>query len=230
VTTDAKHELVATQETERERLIKAAEHVRWWPGALGFLILGMVYALISEQLTVGPPWAPLVVVVLALIGSRLTRWRGLMRARRAIVVAALGVVALAVSASAAFLIRELVQGRASAEPLLRDAGLVWLANVLTFALLYWELDGGGPAHRKASHRSASAFAFPQDVLADSSEAHAKWMPEFVDYVFLAFNTSTAFSPTDTMVLGRGAKGLMMWQSLVSLISIAVLAARAINTI
>src|SRR5207245_2439240 len=102
------------------------------------------------------------------------------------------------------------------------------SNLLTFALWYWEVDGGGPAHRHATRCGSSDFAFPQRVIGDQQDA--AWVPEFVDYVFLAFNTSTAFSPTDTMVLARRAKLLMMYQSILSLITIAVLAARAINTI
>jgi hypothetical protein len=101
-------------------------------------------------------------------------------------------------------------------------------GLLTFALWYWEVDGGGPPHRHATKRGSTDFAFPQRVLAEP--ALEGWMPDFLDYVFLAFNTSTAFSPTDTMVLARRAKVLMMWQSAVSLTTIAVIAARAINTI
>ena len=69
------------------------------------------------------------------------------------------------------------------------------------------------------------FVFPQMAVQQT-----EWTPEFVDYLFLAFNTSTAFSPTDTMVLARRAKVLMMLQSIISLVTIAVLAARAINTL
>lgn len=213
---------------ERERLLHAAAQVRWWPAAIAFLIVGLIYAVLPDSLTIGPPWVLLLVVVLGLAGSRAMRWRGMIHPRRYVVLAALGVVSIAVTASAVFLINSLVSRVAQAETLLRDAAVLWLANVLTFALVYWETDGGGPAHRHASGCGSTDFAFPQRVL-DEPEAET-WSPEFVDYLFLAFNTSTAFSPTDTMVLARRAKGLMMWQSVVSLVTIAVLAARAINTI
>ncbi len=219
---------MATQ-TERERLIKAANSVRWWPGLMAFLLIGVIYASLPDRLTIGPPWLPLAVVLAATAGSLISRWRGVLHVRRYIALLALGIVTLAVTASAAFLIGALLDRRAEAGSLLRDAALLWVSNVLVFALLYWEVDGGGPAHRHAARRPSSDFAFPQ-MLVGGGEDIGDWMPDFVDYVFLAFNTSTAFSPTDTMVLARRAKALMMWQSVVSLITVAVLAARAINTL
>jgi hypothetical protein len=127
-----------------------------------------------------------------------------------------------------FLVGSLLRGRAQAGYLLLDAALLWVSNVLTFALWYWEIDGGGPAHRHMGADCPSDFVFPQKVAGGT--ASEGWVPEFIDYVFLAFNTSTAFSPTDTMVLARRAKVLMMLQSVISLVTIAVLAARAINTL
>jgi uncharacterized membrane protein len=116
-----------------------------------------------------------------------------------------------------------------ARVLLQGAALIWVANVLTFAVWYWEIDGGGPARRHRAAHEPTDFLFPQVAAADPELAKG-WSPRFVDYVFLAFNTSTAFSPTDTLVLSRRAKALMMIQSLISLLVIAVLAARAINTL
>ena len=75
---------------------------------------------------------------------------------------------------------------------------------------------------------SSDFAFPQTTIGHGFEVN--WTPDFLDYVFLAFNTSTAFSPTDTMVLARRAKALMMYQSVLSLVTVVVLVARAINAL
>lgn len=202
--------------------------VNWWPAALAVVGLGAAYALVSDRLTVGPPWALLVVAVIVAGGTRLLGSRGMMRARRWVAILALVLVTLAVSASAAALINALLNKSTEAGDLLRDAVLLWVSNVLTFSLWYWEVDGGGPANRHATRSGSTDFAFPQRVL--GGELEATWLPEYVDYLFVAFNTSTAFSPTDTMVLARRAKLLMMYQSVVSLITIAVLAARAINTI
>lgn len=120
--------------------------------------------------------------------------------------------------------------RESPPELLRAATALWLSNILVFASWYWRLDAGGPHRRdlRQSH-SGGAFLFPQMTERTSANPAARsWKPGFMDYLFLAFNTSTAFSPTDTPVLSRWAKALMMIQSLVSLGTIAILAARAIN--
>jgi hypothetical protein len=116
--------------------------------------------------------------------------------------------------------------------LLRAAASLWVANILLFASWYWRLDGGGPNERdKQRAHDDGAFLFPQMIM-DSQlkkqmgEEH--WSPGFVDYLFLAFNTSTAFSPTDVPVLTRWAKVLMMVQSMISLTTVALLAARAVN--
>ena len=114
--------------------------------------------------------------------------------------------------------------------LLRSAVALWVSNVLVFASWYWRLDAGGPHKRylRDSH-SEGAFLFPQMTLPPNSKLlEPNWRPDFIDYLFLAFNTSTAFSPTDVPVLSRWAKALMMIQSAVSLGTIAILAARAIN--
>lgn len=203
--------------------------VRWWPALLALLGLGGAYALVSDNLTLGPPWLLLALVLISTGAVHVLRWRELWHMGRWAAIVTLCVVTLAVGLSAVFLVALLLRGRTEAGDLLRDAGLLWVSNILTFALWYWELDGGGPAHRKMGPRSSTDFVFPQRVIEDAGQ-HTEWAPEFVDYLFLAFNTSTAFSPTDTMVLARRAKLLMMLQSVISLVTIAVLAARAINTL
>jgi len=98
---------------------------------------------------------------------------------------------------------------------------------LVFALWYWKLDAGGPLRRdRGQGMSQSSFLFPQMLNREGQDA--SWTPHFVDYLFLAFNTSTAFSPTDTAVLSRWAKLGTMLQSLISLMIVALLAARAVN--
>ena len=92
---------------------------------------------------------------------------------------------------------------------------LWVTNVLVFAIWYWRLDAGGPhAREKRGGHTAGAFFFPQMMDGVPIEHPESWMPRFVDYLFLAFNTSTAFSPTDTAILSRWAKGLCMLQSLI----------------
>jgi uncharacterized membrane protein len=213
---------------DAERLANAAKTVRWWPAAAGLLLIAAAYALVSDRLRVGPSWAVLVVAIVAVTGARVLTWRGRMQARRWVVVTSLTIITGAVTISVAYLVQGLLKHAAEADELLRGGALLWVSNLLTFALWYWEIDAGGPAHRHATHCGSTDFGFPQQVLGGDIEA--KWTPEFLDYVFLAFNTSTAFSPTDTLVLARRAKVLMMYQSIVSLVTVVVLVARAINAL
>ena len=213
---------------EAHRLARAATTVRWWPAALAFVVLGGIYALVSERLTLGPPWWMLALAIVAVVANRVLRWRGLLHATRLIAVGTLAAVTLALTVSGGYLVDGLLNHTADAGDLFRGGALLWVANVLTFALWYWEVDGGGPAHRHATRCGSTDFAFPQMVV--GTDEQAGWMPEFVDYLFLAFNTSTAFSPTDTMVLARRAKLMMMYQSLLSLVTVVVLVARAINAL
>jgi hypothetical protein len=129
--------------------------------------------------------------------------------------------------SLAMLIARLPSHRDSPQVLLHAAASLWIANVLIFASWYWRLDAGGPNERdlRGSH-TEGAFLFPQMLAAGKHKRI--WAPGFVDYLFLAFNTSTAFSPTDVPVLSRWTKLLMMTQALISLASVVVIAARAVN--
>jgi hypothetical protein len=111
--------------------------------------------------------------------------------------------------------------------LLRSALVLWITNILVFALWYWKLDAGGPLGRDHSrYKIAGAFLFPQ--LSSECEGYDRWSPQFLDYLFLAFNTSTAFSPTDTAVLSQWAKVATMLQSLISLSILVLLTARAVG--
>jgi hypothetical protein len=118
--------------------------------------------------------------------------------------------------------------------MLRSAAALWITNILVFASWYWRLDAGGPREReRRGVHTDGAFLFPQmtlDQRAKEAMGEESWSPGFVDYLFLAFNTSTAFSPTDSPVLSPWAKSLMMVQALISFTTVALLAARAVNII
>ena len=126
--------------------------------------------------------------------------------------------------SLALLVRALAAHTEAPPDMLRSAVVLWITNVLVFALWYWRLDGGGPHQRSADRGEPGAFLFPQMNMSPPP----KWSPIFVDYLFLAFNTSTAFSPTDSAVLSRWAKILTMAQATISLAIVVLLAARAVN--
>jgi hypothetical protein len=139
------------------------------------------------------------------------------------------VITLALLWSLAALIAGLPEHRDPPTTLLRAAGALWATNILVFASWYWRLDAGGPHQRDLrGHHLEGAFLFPQMTTARTSPPNRAWRPGFVDYLFLAFNTSTAFSPTDVSPLTPWAKLLMMLQSIMSLGTIAILSARAVN--
>ncbi len=141
----------------------------------------------------------------------------------------IALVSVAVAGSALLLIGvSLLGGGTPAPARLGDSALIWAMNVVTFAVWYWEIDGGGPARRRRDRHASEDFLFPQ--IARGGDEARGWSPGFVDYLFLAFNTSTAFSPTDTAVLSRRAKVLTMAQSLIFLAVVAVLIGRAVDTL
>ncbi len=198
-----------------------------WPAFVAMLAAAGVYLALPEPLSLGPSWLLLGIVVLLLIPILMTDRYGHHRATRILTITANGIITLAMIASLILLVRGIPEHLETPKALLRSAGALWITNILVFALWYWKLDAGGP--RKRDHLngiSGSSFLFPQML---SREEHdSSWKPNFVDYLFLAFNTSTAFSPTDTAVLSRLAKLGTMVQSLISLMIVALLAARAVN--
>jgi hypothetical protein len=125
------------------------------------------------------------------------------------------------------LVQALLVGKAeNARTLLVDAVIIWMINVIVFGLWFWGLDGGGPAVRHAEGKPFYEFVFPQATI-DRATA-TPFSPGFVDYLFLAFTNATAFSPADTMPLSQRAKLLMMTEAMISLLTVAFVAARAVG--
>lgn len=197
------------------------------PAIVAMLAAAGVYLALPKPLSLGPSWLLLAVIVVLLVPIVESNRRGLFHITRVLVFAANGAITVAMIASLAFLIEGIPHHRDSPTTLLRAASALWITNVLVFALWYWKLDAGGPLRRESrSGRLESSFLFPQMLV--QNDGDTSWSPHFMDYLFLAFNTSTAFSPTDTAVLSRWAKAGMMLQSLISLTIVALLAARAVN--
>jgi hypothetical protein len=202
-----------------------------WPAILAlFAIVGLRLAL-PRSLSASPAWVPLVVVTLLVIPSVLARRMERHQLNRWLGFVITSIVTLDTVWSLALLIATLPAHTLAPTTLLHSAAILWISNILVFASWYWRLDAGGPNARdsRAIHGEGS-FLFPQMTL-DASDPNSSangWSPGFVDYLFLAFNTSTAFSPTDVPVLSRWAKLLMMLQASISLATIALLAARAVN--
>jgi uncharacterized membrane protein len=203
-----------------------------WPAALALLAVGGLRLALPEALSVGPDWLLLAVIALLLVPGWLARRAGNPRLGRAFGFFVAGVVTADMIWSLGLLIVALPAHRESPRDMLLSAAALWITNILVFASWYWRLDAGGPGMRELhGAHTDGAFLFPQmtlDAEARRTMGEETWSPSFVDYLFLAFNTSTAFSPTDVPVLSRWAKALMMLQSLISLATIALLAARAVN--
>jgi hypothetical protein len=186
-----------------------------------------VYLALPEPLSVGPSWLLLAIIVLLLIPIAISARLGEYRLTRILTFVANCIITIAMIASLVLLVQGIPQHLETPKALLRSAGTLWVTNILIFALWYWKLDGGGPLLRELPNgMSKSSFLFPQ--MMSRENRNSSWVPNFVDYLFLAFNTSTAFSPTDTAVLSPWAKLGTMLQSLISLTIIALLAARAVN--
>jgi len=199
-----------------------------WPAFVAMLAAGCLYLALPESLAAGPRWLLLAIVVALVIPMEVTFRSGRDAITRVLAFIASGAITAAMIASLAILIAELPSHRESPKKLLISSVALWITNVLVFALWYWKLDAGGPIERDKAHgrRLRSSFLFPQMLNLD--DGNPPWSPNFMDYLFLAFNTSTAFSPTDTAVLSRWAKFGTMLQSLISLTIVALLAARAVN--
>jgi uncharacterized membrane protein len=197
-----------------------------WPALAAFVaIAGLRFAL-PTALSVGPDWVLVPVIALLLLLTVIFHRMGRPGANQTASYLLLAIITADMIASVGLLIIRLPAHRETPRELLIAAMGIWTSNVLVFASWYWRLDGGGPnaRDRRKSHNSG-AFLFPQMQM-----RHQNWKPGFIDYLFLAFNTSTAFSPTDVPVLSRWAKVMMMVQSSISLGTVVILAARAVNVL
>ena len=205
------------------------EH-RWAASAAVVFAVGL-QSLLPAHLAVKPRWLIPVIATLLLVAlivgnpGRLSRRSKLMR------ICSLALIAC-VSAANIYSVARLIDGllhgteERDAAALLLHGGAIWLTNVVVFGVWYWEFDRGGPVARALGDQEFPDLLFPQMVSVELAPAH--WEPEFVDYLYLSFTNATAFSPTDVMPLSRWAKMTMLIQSLVSLSSLALVIARAVN--
>jgi hypothetical protein len=200
-----------------------------WPAIVALLVVGVLLALVSDRLTLGPPWLPLAVVVAISIPLTIATLREQHDLGRALAFIGLVTVTVAVASSAVILVRQPLEGPVEGAYMLTGAGAIWAANCLTFALWFWEIDGGGPSKRRRDGHVSTDFLFPQMQVGDGTSSGG-WWPRFLDYLFIAWNVSTAFSPTDTLTLSRRVKVLIMVESLIAGVTVIVIAARAITAL
>ncbi|SOE06851.1 DUF1345 domain-containing protein [Streptomyces sp. Ag109_G2-15] len=202
-----------------------------WAVTAAILVAVALQLMLPHRLALQPFWALPVLELVLLAGliaanprrveprTRRLRWLGL---------GLICVISLANGLAAIRLVADLVSGTAGADavPLLLTGGGIWLTNVIVFALWYWEWDRGGPMARALGRQQHADFLFVQ--MQSPETAPPDWEPAFLDYLYLSFTNSTAFSPTDVMPLSRWAKMLMMLQSSVSLVTVVLVVARAVN--
>lgn len=205
-----------------------------WPVIVAASAAAALHFALPAALRPGTPWILGIVVATLVIAATVFRRLGMHRENAWSSYGVLGALALGLLYGVVALVVGLVQKTENATELLTSATVLWVTNVIVFASWYWRLDGGGPNEReRRDAHTRGAFLFPQMTITPSSTdvtlaEEEGWRPSFVDYLFLAFNTSTAFSPTDVPPLSPVAKMAMMLQSVISLTTVVVLAGRAVN--
>ncbi|MGZ6645574.1 MAG: hypothetical protein ACXVFT_27520 [Solirubrobacteraceae bacterium] len=201
-----------------------------WPAQAAVAVTIALNLTLSDKLTVGPNWlvpaveALLLAVLVVVAPSRATRHD---TGRRRFSLAVIGLVSLANIASLVLLIHYLINGgRVAGHALIGSGVVLWVTNVLLFAVWFWELDGGGPIARYLHPEMLKDFQFPQ--LENPQMAPLGWRPGFGDYLYTSLTNAMAFSPTDTMPLTLTAKAVMGLQSAAALATIGLVVARAGN--
>jgi hypothetical protein len=200
-----------------------------WPGQLATLGALLLYLALPAALTIGPGW-PLPLAESVLLAALVIATRGgrEARRRREIAIGLVLVAALANLSSLGLLVHYLVAGGQARGADLLDGGvIIWTTNLLLFAVLYWELDRGGP-RRPAVGRAPVAPDFLFSQMTDDRYAVPAWKPGFGDYLYVSLTNQTAFSPTDTMPLTLRVKALMGVQGVAALVTTGVIVARAVN--
>jgi len=201
---------------------------------LAFLAICAIYLALPRSLVVGPIWLLPTLIVLLLVPTMMSHRVGKQSLNRTLGFIINGITTLALIGSVILLVRTLPAHRESPVHLLRSAGLLWLTNVIVFALWYWRLDGGGPTLRaKEKKFGSTSFLFPQMQIPHDERGQfecTRWRPRFVDYLFVAFTQSSTFGPTDSPLLARWAKVMAMIQVLISLTIVVLLISQAVGVL
>ena len=201
---------------------------------LAFLAVGGIYMALPRSLIIGPTWLLPTLIVVLLVPTVVSHRVGKRSLNRALGIAINGITTLALIGSVILLVRALPSHKESPLQLLRSGMLLWLTNVIVFALWYWRLDGGGPTLRQELKKFGStSFLFPQMQVPHDERAQfgcVIWRPRFIDYLFVSFTQSSTFGPTDAPLLARWAKILAMIQIFISLSIVVLLISRAVGVL
>jgi hypothetical protein len=205
-----------------------------WQALLAVLAVGTIYLALPRDLIVGPIWLLPTLIVLLLVPTVVSHRTGKRSLNRALGLIINGITTLTLIASVGLLVRALPSHKESPLELLRSGALLWLTNVIVFALWYWRLDGGGPTLRHEQNKFGStSFLFPQMQVPHDERAQfacTGWRPRFIDYLFVAFTQSSTFGPTDAPLLARWAKVLAIIQIFISLSIVILLISRAVGVL
>jgi len=205
----------------------------YWPAQLAALAAILLYVTLPNKLTIGPDWLVPVLEVLVFVALVLTTPGDEVpgtRVRQRLAIALIGVLAVVNLVALGLLAHYVVEGGAGGRGLVEAAVALWGTIVLVFALVYWELDRGGPLARAHPELTEPFDFFFTQSTDEGRRLEPGWQPSFADYLYLSLTNSTAYSPTDTMPLSKRAKLTMGVQSVASLITIGLLIARAIASL
>jgi uncharacterized membrane protein len=200
-----------------------------WPASVALVVCVALYVLLPDRLVVGPHWLLPVLVALPLgpLSARRHRHPDESTWIRHATIALIALVTLANVTSMVLLVHHLLVSQVSqGRKLIYSAVAVWLTNVILYGLWFWEVDRGGPHRRASGEKLLPDLQFPQ--MENPGLAPEHWRPRFTDYLYTSFANGTSFAPADAMPLTFRMKALFTTESIVSLVTIAVVAARAVN--
>jgi len=205
-----------------------------WQVVLALLAVTGISMALPKELIVGPTWLLPVLVVVLLIPTVFAHRTGRHSLNHVLGIVIGAIITFGLMASVVLLVLTLPGKQEPALALLRAGGALRITNVLVFALWYWRLDGGGPMERERRREFGSrSFVFPQmqiEKIERSRFGVEGWRPGFVDYLFVAFTTSSTFGPTDAPILTHWAKLIAMTQILISLTIVVLLISRAVGVL
>jgi uncharacterized membrane protein len=204
-----------------------------WPMAMAVLLTGLLRITLPPQLRLNEAGPVLFVVLLVLVVVLILADRGRIDRQttwlRVLTALPTALITIANGGSTVALVTGILFGEPFTQQprtLLAAGAVIWLTNVIAFALWYWDLDRGGAAARALGSAAEPAFLFPE--MSNPEHVRAGWYPTFVDYLHLSFNAAMAFSPTDVSAIKPWAKLMMMAEEAISVIVGVLVIARAVN--
>jgi hypothetical protein len=205
-----------------------------WQALLALLAVGGIYLALPRSLVVGPTWLLPILILILTAPTVIAHRMGRRSFNRVLGIAISSIITLALIASVSLLVLAVPAHKESPLELLCSGAELWLTNVLVFAVWYWRLDGGGPTKRHELREFGSrSFVFPQMQIEKIERGRFEcqgWRPHFVDYLFIAWTTSSTFGPTDAPLLARWAKIFTMIQIGISLTIVIILISRAVGVL